>query len=147
MSIDKKPAIGALNDDSRAKRRPVRETLAMLHAAGGQTREGYVRRWVEDRRTSSVFGSRIEELKALGYELVNNEELGIDGQTASRLGSLTHKKEKNGQELYLMEIPLDIYDEIQAIKREKIVLPEPLKGEGIATDAKFVTKTNTNPLG
>lgn len=142
-----KTSIGALNDDSRAKRRPIRETLEKMHAAGGRPREGFVRRWIKEKRTSSMYGTRTKELEALGYTFVKDEDLGIDGMVAGKFGSLTHKVERNGDELYLMEIPTDIYKEIQAIKLEKVITPSPLSGEGFATDAKLTTKKTTNPNG
>lgn len=127
-----------LNDETRCKKRPARERLQILRTSGGKTRNGYVRRWVEDKRTNSVFGSNIKDREFLGYTVVENEDTDIHTMTGKPLGSVVEKFERNGSRMVLMEIPKEEYDEIQAAKQEALI--KPLTGEGFYETAHIDVK-------
>lgn len=130
----------ALNDSTRAKR-PAREKLALVRASGGHKRPGYVRRWVHDKRTSSATGSKIEDNRILGYELVYNEDIDSQKEFGAKMGSVVEKFEADGTRMVLMEIPQDEYDELQQEKlnmnNEKLA---PAQGEGIYKNATLDIK-------
>jgi hypothetical protein len=127
-----------LNDSTRAKKRPAREKLQQLKLLGGNTRAGYVRRWVKDKMTTSQFGSNIKDKECLGYEVVTNEGINSDKSYGKPTGSVVEKFEFDGTRMVLMEIPKDEYDELQTEKRAMSARAlEPLKGNGIYEDAKL----------
>lgn len=82
-----------------------------LHAP---TREGYVRRWANDK------GNRIAELEEIGYTLV--EERGIDTHgPGSRINRLAGTHDGGAPlKTYLMEIPEAYYREDQQDKDEAL---------------------------
>ncbi len=129
-----------LNDEARVPKRTKREALRLLRVAGGKTRPGYVRRWVKDKRTSGYTGSNIEDKKFLGYTIVENEDRDIQTMTGKPMGGVVEKFEANGDRMVLMEIPIEEYEEIQAIKAEQIVQPKVLRGDGFDPNAHIDMK-------
>lgn len=95
--------------------RPKRVPLHRQNIIQANTREGYVRRMVND------VDDRIERFKLAGWSPVENESVG-DPHAAdpSSVGSMTVKSVGQGTKAVLMEIPKDIYDEDQKDKQGRV---------------------------
>jgi len=85
--------------------------------ASGQLEPGYHYRFVND------VGSRIENFKAAGYELVTDESLTVGDSRVSdpsRLGSSKVVTSNDGTKSYLMRQKDEFYEEDQAAKQQRI---------------------------
>lgn len=101
--------------DSRAESRPARVPLHRQNIIKAGTREGYVRRLVND------VDDRIERFKLAGWQPVEGESIGDPhAGDASSLGSASTKSVGGGVKAMLMEIPRDLYEEDQRDKLKKV---------------------------
>lgn len=100
--------------ENRAER-PKRIPLHRQNIIKANTREGYVRRMINDT------DDRMERFKLAGWTPVENETVG-DPHAAdpSSVGSITTKSVGAGTKAILMEIPKNLYDEDQAAKQANI---------------------------
>lgn len=94
----------------RKKRTPI----GVRNVLTAPVRDGYVRRWVNDR------DDRIERFREAGYEPVTADFKGGDPQLGdpSKPGSTVVKSVGGGVKSVLMEIPKEYYDEDQVVKIE-----------------------------
>ncbi len=109
----------ANKDESK---RPQRTPLHKQHAVTATQREGYSRRYVND------VPGRIEAFKAAGWTVVaeegaNTSDKGVGVE--SQLGSIVKKRvnkdaRAEAQYAYLMEIPLEWYQQDQAEKMKAV---------------------------
>lgn len=100
--------------ESRAAR-PDRVPLHRQNLIHANTREGYVRRMVND------VDDRIERFKTAGWSPVENEQVGDPhAGDPSSLGSMTTKSVGAGTKAVLMEIPKEFYKADQADKQGKV---------------------------
>lgn len=86
----------------RATKRPARKPVGLRMTDQTKPRAGYYARWVNDT------GSRIQAFEEGWYEKV----IGDDGNPVSRIGG------KSGKQ-YLMEIPLETYEDDQREKQRQ----------------------------
>jgi hypothetical protein len=102
---------------SRAEQtdRPTRVPLHRQNIIKANTREGYVRRMVND------VDDRVERFKLAGWTPVEGERVG-DAHAAdpSSVGSMTTKSVGGGTKAVLMEIPQEIYDTDQKDKQGRV---------------------------
>jgi hypothetical protein len=103
---------------SRAER-PKRVPLHRQNILSASTREGYVRRMVNDT------DDRIERFKKAGWTPVEGEQVG-DPHAAdpSSVGSMTTKSVGAGMKAVLMEIPDEFYNSDQKDKQKKVDMLE-----------------------
>jgi hypothetical protein len=99
---------------SRAER-PKRVPLHRQNIISASTKEGYVRRMVNDT------DDRIERFKKAGWTPVEGEQIG-DPHAAdpSSMGSMSTKSVGAGMKAVLMEIPEEHYNEDQNDKQQKV---------------------------
>jgi hypothetical protein len=99
---------------SRAER-PKRVPLHRQNIISASTKEGYVRRMVNDT------DDRIERFKKAGWTPVEGEQIG-DPHAAdpSSIGSMSTKSVGAGMKAVLMEIPEEHYNEDQNDKQQKV---------------------------
>lgn len=103
-----------------ATNRPQRATRKPLFQRGPQSINGekdpnFQYRFVNDT------GSRIDNYKQAGWELVTDESINVGDKRAkdgTELGSAKTVISDNGQVQYLMRIPKEWYDEDQKAKRD-----------------------------
>ena len=128
------------SDDERAKSRPERVPLHKQRLFEGQTRPGYVRRFVNDSP------GRIDSFILAGWTIVSGDSaVTHDGlsHVESQLGSGIHRVVNKGinaesRVAYLMEIPEELYNEDQMAKQLKIdKTEEAFDQEGILRAAQM----------
>lgn len=118
---DKKRKTG----ESRAKGRPKRTPLHKKRLLDAKQRPGYVRRWVNEEVGA------IDMYLDAGWQPVVGDEDASDkrAQTESKLGSVVRRvvnrdPNASAKTAILMEIPEDIYNEVQAMKQDDIAEKE-----------------------
>lgn len=101
--------------ENRAENRPARVPLHRQNIIKSNTREGYVRRLVNDT------DDRIERFKLAGWTPVEGEAIG-DAHAAdpSALSSVSTKSVGGGVKAILMEIPEEYYHADQKDKLKKV---------------------------
>jgi hypothetical protein len=98
---------------TRATRKPLRQTGVLV----GVERPGFVRAWKND------VGDNIDRLIKNGYQYVTDATLRIGAddritQPGSMASSFISRKDKNGVEVFYMEIPEEWYQENQQEKQK-----------------------------
>lgn len=96
--------------------RPKRVPVGQKNLLTVPSREGFVRRWVND------IDDRIERFKAAGYEPVAGDFQGGDPMCgdAQSVGSVVTKSVGGGTKAVLMEIPKEYYQEDQDAKQKQV---------------------------
>lgn len=86
-----------------------------------QNKDEFVKRWILDKDDT---GSRILRFKMAGYEFVNAESVTVGDLSvykSSSNGSIVRvPADKEGNFMYLMEIPKEYFDEDKAAKAAKV---------------------------
>lgn len=132
MSTENRP-------NRRQSPRPKRTPIGTRNKLTAEPREGYVRRWVNDR------DGRVQMFEEAGYEVVRKPTEVGEGVSAeaTQLGSVVRKPVGGGVNAVLMEIPKEWNEEDQARKedalkqKEKSLLSEAKEGfygEGLKID-------------
>jgi len=106
MTREARPATRA--ETGRRERIPLGTPQQKLSAP---TREGYVRRWINDD------ADRIHRAKAGGYDFVT-DEIKTDGPGARVERFVGRKEDGTPMKAFLMEVPQAFYDEDQKAKQK-----------------------------
>ena len=101
------------------KGRPIRTPLGARNVLTAPTREGYVRRFINDVK------DRVQQFMEAGYTTVKDDVQVGDPKAgnATQIGSTTDRKAAGGN-IILVEIKEEYYREDQKAKQDKILASE-----------------------
>lgn len=120
MTEMNKAIVNAKKDGAvKARRRDVLQLRGPLFVDPKYLRKGFSPRWVDVASPGNI-----EVYSKLGYTVVKKDEVDMQvgdmkPSDSSRFGSAVTAQSKDGHLMVLMEIPQDIFDEIEAEKEEE----------------------------